>query len=229
MAKGVHFAALNSSYSPVPSTPSPTLSSASLPSLSDAPTPPVNPAPMFHPRLPFEQKPSPLPSAPADEMHIHFLLAFAPFGAPAVQYNVTDPPTYLLGTQISLEAFHEPATQPPLPHLSVICPNLLSPINVISGDVGYVTVSDVLHAIHHELRSPTTTAEYKSLPMDVLKDVDAAYYNRCRRSGDEARQLQRGIKRTSGNSTFPDDRDQPKPSRPFERLTVPLPLPPCLV
>lgn len=150
---------------------------------------------MFHPRSSFELKPSPSPSPPLDEMHIHFLLAFAPFGAPAVQYDITHPPTYLLGTQVSLEAFHEPATEPPLPNLSIICPNLLSPINVISGDVGYVTVSDVLHAIHHELRLPTSNAEYKSLPMDVIKDVDAAYYHRCRRSGDESRQLERGIKR----------------------------------
>ncbi|KAF5378726.1 hypothetical protein D9615_006871 [Tricholomella constricta] len=195
MAKRVQFAAVNASYSPSPSTPSPTLSLSSLPSSSDPPTPPVNPAPMFHPRSTFELKPSPLPSPPPDEMHIHFLLAFAPFGAPAVQYDITTPPTLLLGSQVSLEAFHEPATEPPLPSLSIICPNLLSPITVISGDVGYVTLSDVLHAIYHELRLPTNTAEYKSLLRDNTKDVDMAYYHRCRRSGDEARQLERGIKR----------------------------------
>ncbi|KAF8069276.1 hypothetical protein FPV67DRAFT_1116718 [Lyophyllum atratum] len=195
MAKRVQFAEVNASYSPGPSTPSPTHSLSSLPSSSDPPTPPVNLTPMFHPRSPSELKPNPLPSPPLDEIHIHFLLAFAPFGAPAVQYDITQPPTLLLGHQISLQAFHEPATEPPLPNISILCPDLLSPIHVTSGDNGCVTVSDILHAIYHELRLPTSTVEYKNLPMDIVKDVDMAYYRRCRRSGDEARQLERGIKR----------------------------------
>ncbi|KAG5639056.1 hypothetical protein H0H81_007314 [Sphagnurus paluster] len=170
------------------------MSLASLPSLSDPPTPPVNSAPI-HPRLTHQLKPNPLPSSPPDEMHIHFLLAFIPFNTPPIEYNVATPPTLLLGGQVSLAEFHEPATQPHLHTLTVYCPNLLMPITIIAGEVGYVTISDVLHAIHHELRLPTNTTEYKNLPVDVKPKVDATYFQRCRRSGDEARQLEMGIKR----------------------------------
>ncbi|KAG5645978.1 hypothetical protein DXG03_004770 [Asterophora parasitica] len=195
MAKRVRFAEVNAGYSPKHPTPSPSLSSSSLPSSSDPPTPPVKTTPLIHPRSTYKVKLSPLPSPPLDEMHIHFLLAFTPFGAPALLYHITTPPTFLLGSQMSPDTFHEPATEPSLRSLTIIYPSLLSPITVISGDVGHVTLSDVLHAVYHQLRIPTTTAEYKSLHGDTREYVDIAYFLRCKHSGDETRQLKRGVKR----------------------------------
>lgn len=198
MTKRVHFATANASYSPIPPTPSPTHSMSSLPSLSAPPTPPpVNPA-VVYPRTPFESKRSPLPSPPPDEMHIHFLLAYSPFGAPATQFDVSLHPSIQLEDQVSFEAFSEPATEPPLTHLRILCPNLLWPIDVIPSKRSvYVTVYDVFHALYHELRLSAHPTEYKKLPsLEATRDVDMAYYYRCGRSGDdEPRQRERGIKR----------------------------------
>ncbi|RDB26944.1 hypothetical protein Hypma_005125 [Hypsizygus marmoreus] len=200
MAKRVTFADNNALYSPGSPTPSPTRSASSLPSVSPPPTPPpIISTPMCYPRSEFEGKPSPPPSPPPKEMHIHFLLAFSPFGAPSVQYDISTPPSTLLETQVTLDTFAEPATEPPLTNLSIICPNLLWPIQISSvskrGDV--VTVSDVFECLYHELRLSAHPTEYKSMASRAAtRDVDLAYYWRCKRAGDdELRQRERGIKR----------------------------------
>ncbi|KAG6853258.1 hypothetical protein C0991_005671 [Blastosporella zonata] len=197
MAKRVSFTQFNAAYSPRHSTPSPTFSTSSLPSLSDPPTPPMHPAPMFHPRSPFEVKRSPLPSPPLEEMNIHFFLAFNPVkGAhPAIDYDVTRPPTFLLKSQLTLPEFHEAATEPPLPSLYITYETLTTPISVFAGDVGYVTISDVFHAIYHAILLPTTTEEYAQLPRNLVREVDTAYYDRCERAADVHAQLKWGIRR----------------------------------
>ncbi|KAG6860822.1 hypothetical protein C0995_007153 [Termitomyces sp. Mi166 len=197
MAKHVSFAQVNAAYSPIPSTPSPTFSTSSLPSVSDPPTPPMHSAPLFHPRSPFEAKKNPLPNSPLEEMSIHFFLAYNPLkgGLPALDYDITRPPTFLLDSQITLPEFHEAATEPPLPTLYITYPTLLSPISVFAGDVGYVTISDVFHAIYHAFLLPTTTEEYENVPRGRIPEVNGAYYERCGRAPNTKAQLRWGIKR----------------------------------
>ncbi|KNZ71596.1 hypothetical protein J132_08107 [Termitomyces sp. J132] len=155
----------------------------------------MHPGPMFNPR--FEAKKNPVPKPPLDEMNIHFFLAFNPLkgSLPALDYDVTHPPTFLLNSQITLPEIHEAATEPPLPALYITYPTLLAPISVLAGDVGYVTISDVFHTIYHALLLPTTAKEYKTVPRDLVPEVNAAYYERCERGPDTQRQLQWGIKR----------------------------------
>ncbi|KAG6811513.1 hypothetical protein H0H92_007067 [Tricholoma furcatifolium] len=192
MPKHVTFADLNSSYSPLPSTPSPTFSTSSLPSLSDPPTPPMHPTPMFHTRSHPKGNPMPI-----DEMNIHFFLAFNPVkgSAPALSYDITRPPTLLLGSQLRLPEFHEAATEPPLSAFYITHPALLTPISVFAGDVGFVTISDVFHAMYHAFLLPTTAEEYAAVPRHLVREVNAAYYERCERAHDVATQLKWGIKR----------------------------------
>ncbi|KAG6834132.1 hypothetical protein H0H93_011644 [Arthromyces matolae] len=195
--KRVSFAPVNAAYSPAPSTPSPTYSVSSLPSLPDPPTPPMHSTPMLYPRSPFDPRKNPLPNSPVEEMNIHVFLAFNPMkGAlPALDYDVTHPPTFLLNSQITLPEFHEPATEPPLTGLYITHPCLLGPISVLAGDVGYVTISDVFHALYHAFLLPTTTEEYENLPRELVQEVNAAYYERCDRAPDKKAQLRWGIKR----------------------------------
>ncbi|KAH0589801.1 hypothetical protein H2248_005515 [Termitomyces sp. 'cryptogamus'] len=197
MAKRVSFAQVNAAYSPIPSTPSPTFSTSSLTSLSDPPTPPMHSAPIFHPRSTFKTNKSPVSNPSLEGMNIHFFLAFNPLegSLPALDYDITRPPTFLLDSQITLPEFHEAATEPPLPALYITYPTLLSPISVFAGDVGYVTISDVLHAIYHAFLVQTTTEEYQHVPMQLLPEVNTAYYVRCERAPDTKTQLHWGIKR----------------------------------
>ncbi|KAG6914793.1 hypothetical protein DXG01_015252 [Tephrocybe rancida] len=153
--------------------------------------------PIFHPRSPLNRKRSPLPNPPLEEMNIHCFLAFNPLKGshPPLDYDVTRPPTFLLKSQLTLPEFHEAATEPPLASLYITYPTLTTPISVFAGDVGYVTLSDVFHAVYHAFLLPTTAEEYGSLPRGLIGDVNAAYYERCERSADVEAQLQWGIKR----------------------------------
>ncbi|KAG6900002.1 hypothetical protein C0993_004310 [Termitomyces sp. T159_Od127] len=197
MAKRVSFAQINAAYSPIPPTPSPTFSMSSLPSLSDPPTPPLPSAPVFYPQSPFQARKNPVPNPQREEMNIHYFLAFNPRkgGLPALDYDITRPPTFLLNTQITLPEFHEAATEPPLPTLYITYPSLISPISVFAGNVGYVTISDVFHAIYHAFLLPTTVDEYKNVPREFVREVDAAYFERCQRATDTKAQLRWGVKR----------------------------------
>ncbi|KAG6896235.1 hypothetical protein C0992_009532, partial [Termitomyces sp. T32_za158] len=137
---------------------------SSLPSLSDPPTPPSHSTHLFYPQSPFQAEKSPMPNTLREEMNIHCFLAFNPRkgSLPALDYDITRPPTFLLNTQIALSEFHEAATEPPLPTLYITYPTLISPISVFAGNVGYVTISDIFHAIYHAFLLPTTTDEYKN-------------------------------------------------------------------
>ena len=197
----VHFAPANSILSSSPSTPSPTLSTSSLTSLSDPPTPPPFViTPMFYPRPLTDPKPNPVPETISGEMHIHYLLAFTPYKDPIVHYDLSLPP-YSLEEEISADDFAEPATHPPLPKLHVICPHLQWSIHISSssGPAGFVTVFDVFDSIYRALRMPVHPTEYRQLlSPDAAVEVNRAYYRRCGRVEDvEFRRLEesKGVKR----------------------------------
>lgn len=120
-----------------------------------------------------------------EEMHIHFILAFIPFGEPAVGYDISLPPS-TLEDQLTADVFAEPATHPPLPSLSITCPSLPKRwhIEVTSwSQAGApVTVRDVFKSIYHELRTPVSPTEYNDLrQLEDTTDVDTAYFRRCGR------------------------------------------------
>jgi hypothetical protein len=133
-------------------------------------------------------------------MHIHILLAFTPYGDPAIQYDLSLPLS-TLEKQISPEEFSEAATHPPVSSLRITCPHFQWPIVVSpsSRSVSFVTVLDVFDAVYRALRVPVHPTEYKQLPSsDATRNVNAAYYHRCERVGDlDERKLEesKGVKR----------------------------------
>ncbi|TFK70731.1 hypothetical protein BDN72DRAFT_838556 [Pluteus cervinus] len=203
MTKHVHFAPTNIVYSPIPSTPSPALSSVSLPS-SESPGPPTPPlvegAYGSYPRTPFYGGLEPLPEIVSQlppPMQIHFLLAYAPHAEPSLGYDLSIPPGYIT-EQYPPQIFSEPATNPPLPTLIISCPHLQWKIvvNPSSQATNVVTVLDVFMALYHELRLAIHPAEYQAIVGREL--VDGAYFSRCGRISDsDARsaELKKGVKR----------------------------------
>lgn len=104
----------------------------------------------------------------------------------------------MLDSQVTLDAFADPATEPPLPVLNIQLPNLPWPLEVRPGSpkLGYVTVSDVFHALYNDLRLCAHQTEYKALSAVEAREVDMAYFTRCRSAGpDEGRQLVKGIRK----------------------------------
>lgn len=107
-------------------------------------------------------------------------------------------PLVLLEDQVSLEGFSDPATEPPLSSLSIILPNLPWPLDVRPSTAtdAYVSVSDVFHALYSDLRLCAHPTEYSGLSEAEAREVDMAYFARCRRAGaDEQRQLEKGIRK----------------------------------
>lgn len=199
--KRVHFAPTNILYSPVPATPSPSNSTSSLPSSSDPPTPPPHeytPAPPRHASLnPMSEC---LPDSTNERMQIHFLLAYAPYAEPFVNYDLSLPPS-TFGNQIPPQTLLEPATSPALHSLVIECPHLkwdfsITPSSSLPG--AFVTVLDVFEALYRGLRLAVHPVDYNELPFDIVRDVNAAYYTRCGRIlATEARTSEesKGIKR----------------------------------
>ncbi|KAF8156120.1 hypothetical protein B0H34DRAFT_659191 [Crassisporium funariophilum] len=171
----VHFAPTNMVYSPTPATPSPSMSMSSLPSTSspDLPTPPPEEA---------DYQPSIYP-----QMQIHYLLAFTPYTDPVLFYDLSHPPE--THDPAHVHSFYEPATSPPLTSLVVIHPLFKWNITIrpSSAKTGaYVSVSDVLHTLHSELRLAVHPAHYADIQEGEAKlSVDHAYYSRCARIREE--------------------------------------------
>jgi hypothetical protein len=103
----------------------------------------------------------------------------------------------------------EPATQPPMHSLTIVCPNLPWPINVKARHRnGYITVADVMDGLYHALRPKVTEAEFRSLlSHDLRHQVNKAYQQRYRRASlmDYAHEKAQGVRRVDflgGRNTF---------------------------
>ncbi|KAL1740382.1 hypothetical protein HDZ31DRAFT_67991 [Schizophyllum fasciatum] len=88
-----------------------------------------------------------------------------------------------------------PATEPPLPRLTIISPHLPWRIHVDAANGRAVTVYDVLAALSHTLRTPISEPEFHQL----LRHTDrrraaAAYTERYRRAG-TAEEKRGGVRR----------------------------------
>lgn len=192
--KHVRFAEENAFFSP-PSTPSPSFTDSSLPSSRGPNTPPQGP----YPYLPYAGGP----------VTIHALLAFYPSVAPVI-YNLAYPVTHSLRPNVLASpscsttsrferTLNEPATTPPLPRLTLIHPRLpwstyIYPPNPAS--CLYVTVRDVLEALHGFLQIPVKTAEYERLPSKADKEAVAiAFHARGDRSQNPEWTKSRGVNR----------------------------------
>ena len=207
MTKRVQFAPTNIVYSPIPATPSPCRSPSSLPSSPDIPTPPpeleYSTMGGVYPRSPYPQPNNEIYLDQIDpkSMQIHFLLAYTPYTEPALAYDLTLHPDSL-NDQISFATFDEPATQPPMRTIIILCPQLKQwdPIEVTAAPARsgreYVTVEDVLTAIYVHLRNAVSHSEYASCTERLA--VDAAWLARWNRIQDpelRAAEQMKGVKR----------------------------------
>ena len=96
----------------------------------------------------------------------------------------------------------EPATNPPLPALAIICEHLpwtitITPTPNAIWTAPFVTVGDVLHALHRALCLGVTDPELNVLGPAQRDRVHDAYVRRYRRAPGAARDMEKakGIKR----------------------------------
>ena len=181
--------------SPGPSTPPPlpdaAFSPANSSSLSPHPIPPhprvytVSPIPQAH-ALPYIPPP-PLPSG----AHLHPAII-----APNLQYDVRFLPTQA-NPHLSPAILAQPASSPPLRNLGLRVGNLpwlfsVYPDSGLSPGKAYVTVQDVLLAIHYHLRTAVKSAEYeatsKSRKAEIFREFE-------RRVGSDPVQRGKGLRR----------------------------------
>ncbi|KAI0754081.1 hypothetical protein C8Q80DRAFT_1094468 [Daedaleopsis nitida] len=181
--KHVHFVDLD-----VPSTPSSTFSSSTLSSTSSGPmTPPT----VWYSPLPHT-KSSPYTPAATMPVHLHPLLARTPGHGSPLHWDVSSPADNArpqlrgLPAQLTDALVAEPATNPPLPSLAIICDYLpwtltVTPTPHALWSAPYVTLGDVLHALFRALRLGVTDPELAVLEPALQDRVRDAYVRRYRR------------------------------------------------
>ncbi|KAG2034089.1 hypothetical protein BDR03DRAFT_965796 [Suillus americanus] len=198
--KHVRFNEENIFYSPTPSdsTPSPTTSESSLPSSTGPITPPQL-------RELFMR---------LGPVNIHPILAYHPYVFP-INYNVSYPPNTasanIRASPINLDSYclAEPATNPPIPVLTLQNDFLPWRCEIRATTSHCVTVEDVLTQLYRFLRIPGTREEYKAAPNQHVRDTIAeTYHNRCLRTSSAeayAEEQRKGLKRVDflmGRTTF---------------------------
>lgn len=93
-----------------------------------------------------------------------------------------------------------PATYPPLPLITLACPDLpwniqISPSPSASpNSAQYVTVQDVLDTLYSKMRTPVKGEEFRTLGPVREREVREAFERRCRRGGGEV-ERSKGVKR----------------------------------
>ncbi|KAG2156961.1 uncharacterized protein EDB93DRAFT_1045554, partial [Suillus bovinus] len=103
----------------------------------------------------------------------------------------------------------EPATNPPIPILSLQNDLLPWRCEIRASTCDYVTVEDVLTQLYRFLRIPGTRDEFKAAPSQRVRDVISEMYrNRCLRASTAeayAEEQRKGLKRVDflmGRTTF---------------------------
>ncbi|TRM63392.1 hypothetical protein BD626DRAFT_431131 [Schizophyllum amplum] len=112
---------------------------------------------------------------------IHRLLSAA---SPAlIQVDLRQSAHHYIPT-ISSTFLARPATEPPLPRLTLVSSHLPWRVHVDASNGRAVTVQDVLAALSHTLRAPVTEAEFHTLlGHSDRRRAAAAYTERYRRAG----------------------------------------------
>jgi hypothetical protein len=202
MAKRVHFADTNTVFK----SPSPHDSDATLSDVSELSTPPPEPvsSPAHGPQLiPWFFHVSPPPQKPAaDEMQIHCALAYAFIQGRllSANFDLTFPYAEQICLHLQAHELLEAATQPPLPQLSIKCPELFPWTITVESSVpgSNVTVEDVFRTMYRELRPSVSPEEYEGLALARRPAVNKAYHERCQRITDpqlQDREQSRGIRK----------------------------------
>ncbi|KAF7306459.1 hypothetical protein MIND_00437100 [Mycena indigotica] len=186
--KHVHFSdAPDEAYYPFPSTPSPSYSVSSLPSSTGPTTPP-------QPTYPY----LPLAIASGSTHRVlqpHHLV-----------WRVVLPTANVLPSKVNAgmpqHVLFEPATNPPLPALTIVHPRLGSwriEVTPKPGSGSVVRVCDVLEGVYTSLRQGAAEADFKNLPSKVAQqEVTKAYARRYSNIPDPAAQIveqKKGLKR----------------------------------
>lgn len=179
-AKHVHFPYASSSDG----TPSPSYSTSTLPSSTGPITPPALGfgSPYYN---------TPLPGI---ETQLHSCLRV---NAGQVAFDVSLPVSNIkTPSYVSQDALAAPASNPPVPFMTVTCARLPWTITIVprSQISSFVTIRDVFETLYVALRMPVTAAEYAQLPNAVAQDtVNRAFRMRCSRDGGS--ELKKGLKR----------------------------------
>jgi hypothetical protein len=190
--KHVRFAETNILYSPLPSTPSPLNETSSLPSCS--PVLVKDTSLLEEP----DSSPTVLSLSPETFVQLHPILQFSL--NPAIDFDISFPPTSI--TAPHHHALADSAVNPPLACLALIFPYLPWPITVTPAlqlPESFVTVADVLVALHRALRLAVHPDEYNALPSHEDKHkVNASYKLRYIRITDPVaheEEKRKGVKR----------------------------------
>ena len=148
-----------------------------------AQSPRRDPPPLCRDRSPYACIPLPPIHDHGDRCHttltsIHPLLQYSL--KPTIKFDLHHPPSTIALPRRSLS---EPATQPPLPCLNISSHLLPYSIVVLPSQPhlpnSFVTVSDVLRALHRALSMGVTRDELHELPSeDVRSQVGAVYERR---------------------------------------------------
>jgi len=103
----------------------------------------------------------------------------------AIKFHLHNHPS---SVAIPQHALAQPATHPPLPYLSLSTHLLPWSIVVLPSQPhlphSFVTVSDVLHTLHHTLSLGATPEELSELTSDVRSQVEAAFERRVKSYSD---------------------------------------------
>ncbi|KAJ7151853.1 hypothetical protein C8R43DRAFT_1004503 [Mycena crocata] len=112
----------------------------------------------------------------AGNIRAHNILAFS--DTPFLHYDISLSPssTSTNFMAVSPADFHESAVHPPQPNLSLLTPYLPWTIPVSASNKLFVTVADVLHALHLSLRTNVTPTEFQTLGTPKLMRRTAAAY-----------------------------------------------------
>jgi hypothetical protein len=160
-----------------------------LPSSPDPSLPPLlTPPPLKHVGSPYAR--SPLPPVPEDclasSLSMNRVLRFAL--KPHISFDLHVHPSTIATLPdhrpLSLYTLSEPATQPPLPLITVVSPHFPWSITVTpplpNKAKKYITVSDVLVTLHRTLNLSVTPDEHNSIPSGAVSRVNAEYERRLK-------------------------------------------------
>ena len=130
--------------------------------------------------VPYAAKSQARPHMGGRPVRPHPVLQFS--HSPVLKFDVTQPPSTISTHHrgVSLRILSEPATDPPLPNLTIISPLLPWATNIAAPRGAFVTVGDVLHGLYRSLRINISSQDFHSLQSKDRIRVTTAYEQRCK-------------------------------------------------
>lgn len=151
------------------------------------------------PQSPYKMKPI---ISGTNRIRLHALLAHSPHNFyPTIDYDLLSRPSnvFINHPAFNVYTLLEPATNPPLPFMTIISPYLKWPFIIHATNSRFVSISDVLSVLYHTLRVNITSSEFHSLRSQKdQRRVTAAYEDRYRHIRDprgREEEKRKGIKR----------------------------------